>query len=249
MFASSVKPEANVLGDLGSIKAFLPLNFTWNNYSNVFERMPLFQYAFNSFCYAVVTIVVSLVVNSMAGYALARLNFPGKNIIFAFIVMFITIPIEIVMLPLFSIVFSLDWVDTYQGVIAPFLANALYIYLFRQFFLSIPKSLEEAAVIDGASTWTIFTKIIMPLCKPVYATVAILTFIERWNDFIWPALIITDEGKRTIQLGISTLLNLQPVRYGEIMAALTFTTIPVILVFVFFQKYIIQGLAHTGSKE
>lgn len=252
MLVSSVKPEAAIMRDLSSLKAFIlpsPSMHYFDNYINVVNRIPIFKYALNSFIYTTAIIAFSLIINSMAAYAFARLDFPFKNFWFAIIVSLIIIPGEVTMLPLFSIVHKFGWVNSYKGLIIPFIADALNIFLFRQFFLGIPKEVEEAAKIDGASTFTTFFKIIIPLAKPVFATVTILTFIKHWNDFLWPVLIITDESKRTIQLAMNTLFNLQPVYYGEIMAALTLATIPVVIVFMIFQKYYVQGMAHSGSKD
>lgn len=252
MVVSSFKPETSIMRDLQSIKAFqLPAlsKDYFQNYIEVLHRLPIIKAEFNSLFYISIIIVLSLIINSMAGYAFARLDFPFKNLIFSILVAMIIIPGQTIMLPLFSIVYKLGWINSYLGLIIPVIANPFYIFLFRQTFNGIPKEIEEAARIDGAGDFTIFFRLIMPLAKPIYATVAILIFIAFWNDFIWPVMIISDPSKQTIQMAMSTLFSLQPVNYGHIMAALTFVTLPVLIIFLFMQKYYVQGIAGTGSKN
>jgi fructooligosaccharide transport system permease protein len=153
------------------------------------------------------------------------------------------------MLPLFSIVYKLGWINSYLGLIIPVIANPFYIFLFRQTFLGLPKEIEEAAKLDGANQYTIFVKLIMPLAKPIYATVAIMIFVAMWNDFIWPVMVISDPSKQTIQMALSSLFSIQPINYGRVMAGLTFVTIPVLIIFLTMQKYYVQGIVGSGSKN
>jgi fructooligosaccharide transport system permease protein len=252
MVASSFKTEPMVYKDLNSIKAFMLPAFNSNyfhNYVDVLNKLPIVKSEFNSLFYISIIIVLSLLVNSLAGYAFARLKFPFKNLIFTILLSLMIIPGQTVMLPLFSIVFKLGWVNSYLGLIIPAVASPFYIFLFRQTFMGIPVDIEEAATIDGAGTYTIFFKLIMPLAKPIYATISILIFIALWNDFIWPVMIISDPSKATIQMTLSTLFSIQPKDLSQIMAALTFVTIPVLILFLFMQKYYVQGIAGTGSKN
>lgn len=252
MVFSSFKTDPQIFSDITSLKAFLPPAFhgdAFFNYKEVLTKLPIIRAMLNSFFYIFIIIACSLVVNSMAGYAFARLNFPKRDVIFAVLLSLMIIPAQTVMLPQFSIIYKLGWVNSYLGLIMPAIASPLYIFLFRQNFLGIPKELEEAATIDGAGHLKTFFSMIVPLAKPVYGTVAILAFIAYWNDFVWPVMVISDTGKQTIQMALSTLFSIKPVNYGNVMAGLTFVTIPVLIIFLSMQKYYVQGIASTGSKN
>jgi fructooligosaccharide transport system permease protein len=252
MVVSSFKNDPQIFSDITSIKAFILPAFSDNyfhNYSDCLKQLPILKSMMNSFFYIGVIIIFSLIVNSLAGYGFARLDFPGKNIIFTILLSLMIIPAQTVMLPLFSIVFKLGWINSYLGLIIPAIANPFYIFLFRQTFLGLPKEIEEAAKLDGANQYTIFVKIIMPLAKPIYATVAIMIFVATWNDFIWPVMVISDPSKQTIQMALSSLFSIQPVNYGRVMSGLTFVTIPVLIIFLTMQKYYVQGIVGSGSKN
>jgi len=252
MVVSSFKNDPQIFSDITSIKAFILPAFSDNyfhNYSDCLKQLPILKSMMNSFFYIGVIIIFSLIVNSLAGYGFARLDFPGKNIIFAILLSLMIIPAQTVMLPLFSIVFKLGWINSYLGLIIPAIANPFYIFLFRQTFLGLPKEIEEAAKLDGANQYTIFVKLIMPLAKPIYATVAIMIFVATWNDFIWPVMVISDPSKQTIQMALSSLFSIQPVNYGRVMSGLTFVTIPVLIIFLTMQKYYVQGIVGSGSKN
>ncbi|MBB5175021.1 carbohydrate ABC transporter permease [Texcoconibacillus texcoconensis] len=255
MIASSMKEDVQIFRDMGSLQAFLPPmpgeieGGYFENYRIAFERADLFRYIVNSLIYTSGIIIFGLIVNSMAGYALARFRIPFAGFWLGVIIATLIIPPESIFLPLYVLVFNLGWVNTYTGLIVPFIANAFAIFLFRQFFLDFPKELEEAAKIDGCSQVGIFFRIIVPLSKPVFATVAIVLFINHWNDFLWPLVVASDESIRTIQIGLQYFMNQEPVEWGPMMAALTVATIPMLLVFVFLQRYYVQGLTHTGSKN
>lgn len=252
MVVSSFKNDPQILSDISSIKAFMLPAFNDNyfyNYSDCLKQLPILKSMMNSFFYIGVIIIFSLIVNSLAGYGFARLDFPGIKIIFTIILALMIIPAQTVMLPLFSIVFKLGWINSYLGLIVPVIANPFYIFLFRQTFLGLPKEIEEAAKLDGANQYTIFVKLIMPLAKPIYATVAIMIFVAMWNDFIWPVMVISDPSKQTIQMALSSLFSIQPINYGRVMAGLTFVTIPVLIIFLTMQKYYVQGIVGSGSKN
>ena len=252
MVVSSFKNDPQILSDISSVKAFILPAFSDNyfhNYSDCLKQLPILKSMMNSFFYIGVIIIFSLIVNSLAGYGFARLDFPGKKIIFTILLSLMIIPAQTVMLPLFSIVFKLGWINSYLGLIIPAIANPFYIFLFRQTFLGLPKEIEEAAKLDGANQYTIFVKLIMPLAKPIYATVAIMIFVATWNDFIWPVMVISDPSKQTIQMALSSLFSIQPVNYGRVMSGLTFVTIPVLIIFLTMQKYYVQGIVGSGSKN
>lgn len=251
MLVSSFKDDAGIFSDITGLKAFLP-SFKADiffNYQEVLGRIPLVKAMLNSLSYIIVVIVLGLIVNSMAGYAFARLNFPYKNVIFSLLLAVMVIPAQTVMLPQFSIIYKMGLSNSYLALILPAIASPMYIFLFRQNFLGIPESIEEAAKLDGASALRIFFQLIMPLAKPIYATVTILVFIALWNDFVWPVMVISDTGKQTIQMALSSLFSISPVNYGNVMAGLTIVTIPVLIIFLSLQKYYVAGVASTGAKN
>lgn len=251
MLASSFKDDAGIFSDITGIKAFLPAfkSDVLFNYKEVLARIPLMKAMLNSFSYIIVVILLGLVVNSMAGYAFARLKFPGKNLIFSLLLAVMVIPAQTVMLPQFSIIYKMGLSNSYLALILPAIASPMYIFLFRQNFLGIPESIEEAAKLDGASALRIFFQLIMPLAKPIYATVTILVFIALWNDFVWPVMVISDTSRQTIQMALSSLFSISSVNYGNVMAGLTIVTVPVLIIFLSLQKYYVAGVASTGAKN
>ncbi|MCI7737849.1 MAG: carbohydrate ABC transporter permease [Lachnospiraceae bacterium] len=251
MVVSSFKNDVQIFTDISSMKAFVPtfMEDIFINYKQVVQKLPLLQAMLHSFGYISVIILISLIVNSMAGYAFARLKFPKKNLIFSIILAVMIIPAQTVMLPQFSIIYKMGFTNSYMGLILPAIASPMYIFLFRQQFLGIPESIEEAAKLDGASQVRIFFQLIVPLAKPIYATVIILQFIALWNDFVWPVMVISDTSKQTVQMALSSLFNIKPVNYGNVMAGLTIVTIPVLILFLALQKYYVAGVASTGAKN
>lgn len=251
MVVSSFKDDAMIFSDITSLRAFLPAfkEDIFFNYKEVLEKLPLIKAMLNSLSYIVVIIAVGLVVNSMAGYAFARLKFPKKNFFFSLILAVMIIPAQTVMLPQFSIIYKLGLSNSYLALILPAIASPMYIFLFKQNFMGIPESIEEAAKLDGASALRTFFQLIVPLAKPVYATVSILVFIAYWNDFVWPVMVISDTSKQTIQMALSSLFSIKPVNYGNVMAGLTLVTIPVLIIFLSLQKYYVAGIASTGAKN
>lgn len=251
MIVSSFKDDAMIFSDITSLKAFLPAfkEDIFFNYKEVLAKLPLIKAMLNSLSYIVVIIALGLIVNSMAGYAFARLKFPKKNLFFSLILTVMIIPGQTVMLPQFSIIYKLGLSNSYLALILPAIASPMYIFLFRQNFMGIPESIEEAAKLDGASAVRTFFQLIVPLAKPVYATVSILVFIACWNDFVWPVMVISDNSKQTIQMALSSLFSIQPVNYGNVMAGLTLVTIPVLIIFLSLQKYYVAGIASTGAKN
>ncbi|MGL5956460.1 MAG: carbohydrate ABC transporter permease [Brevinema sp.] len=253
MVVSSLKSEASITSDMASFKAFLlpntPLHTWLDNYLALSMRFPIFKYLKNSLAYSFYAMILSCILNSLAGYALARLKVPLKRFLLSFIIAILIIPIETTLIPLYLTIRSMGGVNTTWGYILPYIANVMNIFLFRQFFISLPKELEEAGRLDGANAIQIFFMIIIPNCQAIFATVAIFTFIGVWNDFIWAIMIFTDVDKQNIQVALQSFMAVQPVYTGHIMAALTIATIPIIIIYTFFQKYIVQGMAHTSVKE
>ncbi|GGL97702.1 carbohydrate ABC transporter permease [Nakamurella endophytica] len=258
MILSSFKPDLEIFADVGSVRAFLPVgHLTLDNYTGVFDRVPFWQFLFNSVLISVVTVALGLVVNSMAAYALGRLRFRGRKVILAVILATLIVPFEVLALPLLWWVnklpwldangFSLGWLDTYQVQILPFVANAFSIFLFYQYFDSIPKELDEAAVVDGAGFFRIYRTIVMPLSGPAIATVAILTFLPAWNSYLWPLMVVQSENLRPVMVGIDYFKQLN-VSWGQIMAYATMITVPVLALFIAFQRAFINSIASSGVK-
>ena len=248
MIAASLKPEAQIFSDMSNIRTFWPTAATLGNYVEVFTRVNMMKFILNSLFYVFVIVILDLAVNSICGYALAKFDFPGKELLLTVVISLMVLPMEAIMLPLYKEVASLGWVNTWAGLIVPFVGKCFSIYMFRQFFLDIPDDLLEAAAIDGCGPVKTFFTIGMPISGTVYATVFILDFVAHWNDFMWPMLVVTGEDMRTIQLAIQTFFGSKPIHYGAIMASLTISAIPMLLMFVFLQKYYVEGIASTGIK-
>lgn len=250
MVVSSMKPEADVYQNLASFKAFLPsLNpANWfKTYQEVISRFSVGTYLLNSIFYGLTFACGSIIVNSLAGFAFAKVNFSGKKIIFGALLALLIVPMETVLIPQFTIVNSLGLVNTRLAVILPAMASTFNIYLFRNFFIAIPEEIIESAKLDGANIVKIFFHIMLPMSKPAIATVGVLSFISSWNDYIWPLMVLTDSSKFSMQVAITTINTTQPVYINQVMAVLTIATIPLIIVYIVAQKYILQGLGGSGT--
>lgn len=258
MGISSFKPDQQIFDDLGSVAAFLPVgDLNLDNYLGVFNRVPFAQFMANSIMISVVTVGLGVIVNSMAAFALARITFPGRKIILGVILATLIVPFETLALPLLWWVnklpflgpdgFSEGWLDTYQVQIVPFIANAFSIFLFYQYFDSIPKELDEAATVDGAGWFRIYRSIVMPLAGPAIATVSILTFLPTWNSYLWPLMSVQSEELRPVMVGIDYFKQLN-VSWGQIMAYASIITAPVLVLFVAFQRSFINSIASSGVK-
>lgn len=265
MIVSSFKPNAVIFEDLRSIRAFVPTVFSLDNYHAVFRRTNFGRFMFNSIFIVTTTVALGLVVNSMAAYALARLRWKGRMLVLSTIIALLIIPFEAIAIPLLFVVNSLpwplveiangmvrlglehSWLDTYQVQIVPFVADAFSIFLFYQFFLEVPRELDEAALVDGAGPFRIYWNILMPLSRPVLATVAILQFLVRWNDYLWPVLVTQGEKVRPLTLGMAAFFGQTP-DWGQILAFATMITLPVLIVFLLFQRWFIRSVASSGLK-
>ncbi|MEQ8156343.1 MAG: carbohydrate ABC transporter permease [Clostridiaceae bacterium] len=250
MVTSSMKLEGDIAKHLSNFRAFLPSSnpSEWfKSYSEVLSRFNIPMYIANSIFYAVVVSACSILVNGMAAYAFAKINFKGKKILFGFLLALLIVPAETILIPKFTVVHALDIVNTRLAVVLPGIANVFSIYLFRNFFLAVPDEIIESARIDGASTFRIFWKIMLPMSKPAVATVGTLAFIGSWNDYLWPLMVLTDKSKFSIQVAITTIQTTEPVFTNQVMAVLTMATIPLIIVYIVAQKYILQGLGGSGT--
>ncbi len=248
MVSSSLKPESGIFKGLNSLSTFIPKGASLNNYLEVFQRIDMWKFIGNSLFYVLVIIVLDLFVNSICGYALAKFEFKGKDALLTLVISLMVFPAEAIMLPMYREMADLGWINTWASLIVPFVAKCFSIYMFRQFFLDVPNDLLEAASIDGCGPVKTFFSVVLPISGTVYATIFILDFVAHWNDFMWPLLVVTGEEKRTIQLAIQTFFGSKPINYGPIMASLTISAIPMLIMFIFLQKYYVEGIASTGIK-
>jgi multiple sugar transport system permease protein len=250
MLVSSVKDnEMQIVRDMSSLAAFIPYGeIGIQNYRDVFDQMPFGRFMFNSVFIVGCTVLAGLVINSLIAYALARLRFKGQRLVLAVIIALIIIPIEAVAIPLLLMVSRFGWLDSYHVQIIPFMADAFSIFLFYQFFIGIPKDLDEAALVDGANPLRIYWSIILPLSKPVFATVAILQFLTRWGDFLWPLMVTRGEDYRPLPVAIQQFFSQDPKVWGDIFAFAAMITIPVLIIFLLFQKWFVQSVATSGVK-
>jgi len=227
----------------------IPVTFTLEHYIDLFTRGNLARYLFNSAFLSVCVTIISLVINSMAGYAFAKYRFPGRDSVFKLLVSSMIIPVQVTMLPLFLILNKMGFINTYMGVIIPGMAGIFGIFLIRQFAASIPDSLIEAARIDGAGDFKIYWSIILPLCKPILITLGIFTFMGTWNDFLWPLIVMTDDSMYTLPVALANL-SLEHVQDTELMMAGSVMTVaPVLILFAAVQKYYISGIMAGSVKE
>lgn len=248
MLSGSLKPDARVLMEAGALAGYAPTDFSLQNYQDVFSRVPFLRYLFNSTLITSTIVLCGLLVNSLAGYAFARLQWQGRDSLLLAVVALMIIPLEAIAVPLFYEVTLLGWRNTYLVQIVPFIANAFSIYLFYSFFLGLPKELEEAARIDGAGTFRIFFAIVAPNAKPVFATVAILTFLTQWGSFLWPLMVTHSDAVRPLPLGIAAFYTLPPLQWGDIFAFGVMMVTPVLLIFIIFQRWFVTGVATSGVK-
>ena len=248
MVSSSLKPESGIFKGLNSLSTFIPQGASLNNYQEVFQRINMWKFIGNSLFYVLVIIILDLFINSICGYALAKFEFKGKNALLTLVISLMVFPAEAIMLPMYREMADLGWINTWASLIVPFVAKCFSIYMFRQFFMDVPNDLLEAASIDGCGPVKTFFTVVLPISGTVYATIFILDFVAHWNDFMWPLLVVTGEEKRTIQLAIQTFFGSKPINYGPIMASLTISAIPMLIMFLFLQKYYVEGIASTGIK-
>ena len=246
MFSASLMPtgEATVVPP-----RLLPSEVTFSHYGEMFTRLNLGRSFLNSAVVAISITVISLLFNSMAGYAFARLRFGGRDRMFAWLIAALAIPVQVAMLPLFLILKWLGLVNTYWGVIIPGMASILGIFMVRQFMLSIPQDLLDAARIDGASEWRIYWSVVLPLARPILVTLAIFTFMNMWNDFMWPLIVLTDSDKYTLPVAIANLVGEHVMDVELMMASAVLTVTPVLVLFLALQRYYIAGLMAGGVKS
>ena len=257
MLAASFKPEQAIHQDVGSLRSFAPLPPTAEHYTAAFRLGDVSTTLINTFIVVALIAVGGLCVNAPAAYAFARMRFPCRELIFLVLIMTIIIPLEVIVIPLFltvrptrSLTAVLDErVWTLGALSVPFMAKAFNIFLLRQQFLSLPRSLEEAAFLDGAGWWRTFWHVALPNVRPAIVTVLLLDFVVHWNDFLWPLVVCQRADTRTVQLGLANFFTQPPIHWGAVMAYGVLATIPMLIVLALGQRWIVRSLVTTGLKQ
>ncbi len=258
MLMSSLKPDQQLLRDTASLRAFLPVgDVSLNNYFDAFKRAPVGLFIFNSVLVTGVTVILSLLACSMAAFAFVFIGWRGRDFLLTVILATLIVPFETIAIPLLLIASQLPsvgldgittgWLNSYHVQIVPFIADGLTIFLFVQFFKDLPGELIEAARVEGASWFQIYRRIVMPLAGPVVATAAILKFLVMYNQYLWPLMVVQEEGYRPVMVGLQYFFQLNPA-WGEIMAYLSMITVPVLAFYLFLQRAFIASIASTGVK-
>lgn len=266
MIMSSFKGKYQIFDDLRSWKAFFPVgDVNLDQYEGVFSRTPVGTFFFNSIIISVAVVGLGLFINSLAAFAIARLQFKGQSVLLGFLIATLVVPFETIALPLLflvnklpyvyfengALVFQQGWLNSYAVQIVPFIASGFSIFLFVQYFKTIPKELDEAAIIDGAGFFTIYRKVIVPLAGPAFATSAILTFLATWNAYLWPVMSVQKEAMRPVQVGLDYFFASgtdEGLAWGQIMAYSTLITVPILIVFIVFQRAFVSSVASSGVK-
>jgi len=248
MLIGSLKPDERVLVEAGTIKALWPDSVSLQNYADVFRRADFARFLVNSLFITGSIVSAGLLVNSLAGYAFARLRWRGRTLLFNLVLAVMVVPFEAIAVPLFYQVSILGLRDTYVAQILPFIANAFSIFLFYSFFIGLPRELEESARVDGAGVLRTFFFIIAPNARPVFATVAILSFLTWWGSYLWPLMVTIGPGVRPLPVAIATFYTLPPLQWGDILAFGTMMVMPVLVVFVAFQRWFVRGVAASAVK-
>ena len=245
MLSSALKPSAEIFA---SPPVLVSANASLTNFQEVFRQAPFERYMFNSFFVAITVTLVALLLHAMAGYALARLDFPGKRIIFIGIIATLMIPFYTILIPLALLVRELGWINTYLAVIIPAIPHAFGIFWLRQFFLGLPVELEEAARIDGASRIVIFFRIALPLARPVLAALSVFFFLANWDAFLWPLVAANEPEMRMVQVGIQSFTGEHGNAWELIMAASVVAILPTLILFFGLQRFIVASVKMTGLK-
>lgn len=260
MFAAGFKPGDAIFTELGSPTALIPdARWSWDNYRAVFEKGSIGAYLLNSGLIALVGVVGGIFINSAAAFALAKLEWRGRGLVLSLVIAILIVPFEVLAIPLLLIVSKLPWFDVASGSlttgwldtlhvqIVPFLANAFCVFLFYQFFKDVPDELVEAGRMDGAGALTIYFRIVMPVCKPVIVTAAIILFLGMWNQYLWPVMTVHTSGARPVMVGLQQYFG-RTTQWGEIMAYASLITLPVLVFFLLFQKHFIRSVVGAGIK-
>ncbi len=252
MFLSALRPVQEIFAYTNPLswKTFFPVNPTLDNFKNLLfsPESQWLRFIFNSLFMSTVIIFAGGLINALAAYAFARFKFPGRDILFILALVTVIIPFEAMALPLYLVVKQFGWIDSYQALIVPALANAFNIFLLRQFFIGIPRELEEAAMLDGANRLVVFFKVFVPLSWPILITTGLMSFQTSWDAFIWPLIVTTSPDVRVIQVAISMLVGQDVSNWDYLFAAVALAALVPLVIFAFTQRYYQQGVATTGLK-
>ena len=227
---------------------WLPSEPQWGNYPAVFEQVPFLNQFLTTVAVTVARVVGQLLLCALAGYAFARMTFPGKNVLFALVLSILMVPYQIYLIPQYDIIQELGWLNTVAGIAAPGIFSAFGTFLMRQHYMGMPRSLEEAARLDGASPWRTFWQIMFPLSGPALSAVAILTALASWNDLMWPLIVATYDDRTTLAVGLASLQGQFTTDYPVMMAAAFMAMLPLMILFIVLQRRVVEGLAHSGMK-
>ncbi len=252
MLANSFKPDAAITADMNSIAAFIPPapdGSFFDNYISIITNTSFLRYMANTLLYAAILIVLSIVINGLAGYALAKIKFPFRDQWLMIIIMLLIVPTETVITIHFLIIAKAGLLNTIFGYILPMIVNPFNIFLFRQVFVSLPDDVYEAAQLDFCGPVKYFFTMVLPMSKTVVATVSVFTFLNVWNDYLWPSLVFTSSDLLTAQIGLNSITSNENTTMGQTLAVITLITIPVIIIYSLFSKQIVEGVTSTGSKE
>lgn len=245
MLFASVKPEGTIISNPSQL---FPTHFTSQNYSDALHAIPFARQFFNTVIFAGSVTIMSLLFDSMTAYALARLEFPGKRLLFLLVLLFLMMPTQITLIPVYQLLAHLGLINTFPGLIIPRATNAFGIFFLRQCFIGIPKDLSEAARIDGAHEFRIYWSVVMPLAGPALLTLGLFHFMFNWNDLLWPLIISTSTDMATLPAGLALFSGQHVVQYGLVMTGSTMAMLPMLLAFLLVQRKFIQGIATTGFK-
>lgn len=252
MLANSFKTDAQITADMNTAAAFIPPALTGSfldNYISILTNTSFLRYMLNTLFYAAVLIVLGVIVNGLAGYALAKIKFPFRERWLLIIMLLMIVPMETIITIHFLFVAKLGLLNTVIGYILPMIVNPFNIFLFRQVFISLPDDIYEAAQLDYCSPVKYFFTMVLPMSKSVVATVSVFTFLNVWNDYLWPSLVFTSSDLLTAQIGLNAITSNENTTMGQTLAVITLITIPVIIIYSFFSKQIVEGVVSTGSKE
>lgn len=246
LLVSSFKTDAGVIQ---YPPRFFPQEWTLHQYAYVWKSIPIVSMLKNTLVFAGGVTLLSLLFDSMAGYAFARMHFKGSKLLFSIILLTMMVPFQIIMTPLYIEVYKLNLLDSYAGLILPRATSAFGIYMMSSFFGGLPKSLEESGRIDGMSEFRIYRSIMLPLCKPALMSLGIFHFMNNWNDLLYPLMLTSSAEKRTLSAGLAVLVGNKVIKYGPTLAATMISLIPLLVLYLFCQKYFVEGIASSGMKE
>ncbi len=245
MLSVSFRTEADLFGHPASL---LPREWTLHGYLGVWQQLPFLRLLLNTLVFAGVATALTLLLDSLCAYALARIRFRGRNLAFVLVIATLMVPFQVTLIPVFIELFHLGWLDTYQGLIVPRATSAFGIFLLRQSFLTIPTELDEAARIDGAGHVRIYAQVILPLARPALATVALLNFMALWNDLLWPLVVTSSPEMRTLPAGLTLFGGQHVTDHAVLLAGATISLVPLAVAFFLAQRYFVAGIATSGLK-